>query len=630
MVSAYDEFDQELTAAFEDLLEEYFSPHPGAFQENKHPVSKESEEIDQQREQELIVRFLETSCLCGQNCQQQFSREEIVDTRADFRLLTWDERNCFMLSQLRSCARSSEISYSARTQRHRERQKFAYRINADRSVCRDVFLFYHGETPKRLKRLQKHLAEVGTIPLVHGNVGRKPVHACSSLDRDAITTFIVNFAATHGLLDPGRDVRKGPGRLTILLPTVMNYMSVHRIYQKSVYLQEKEAVSTRTFMRIWHEEARHIVFNDPRSDLCMTCEVFKKTLNSLSAHLHEGRELEKERVHQEALAHIMYAKKERTYYRACAKVSRDHYVKLPVSKKIAPCQPNSQDIVMHYSWDFAQQFHYPYEDQQVGPIYFKTPRRAQVFGVCCEAIPRQVNYLIDEADFLEKDANTVISLLDHFFAHHGLGEKCVYLTADNCVGQNKNNSVLQYLLYRVLTGLHDRIELSFLVVGHTKFSPDGYFGLIRRRYRRSQIYTYDQLARLINASSHNGHNKCQRYRESDKLSPEIIYRDWSSWLSRYFKKLLGITSYQHFRIDSSTPGVIFAKDKADAEEKEYNLLRKAFPYSRKKLPKRLPHTIKPKGLSAERAWYLYNHIRCHIPEEEDKNMTCPRPKGVKP
>ena len=73
----------------------------------------------------------------------------------------------------------------------------------------------------------------------------------------------------------------------------MNYMSVHRIYQKSVSLQEKGAVSTRTFVRIWHEGARHIVFNDPRSDWCIPCEVFKRTLNSLSAHLHEGRELEK-------------------------------------------------------------------------------------------------------------------------------------------------------------------------------------------------------------------------------------------------------------------------------------------------------------------------------------------------
>ncbi len=92
--------------------------------------------------------------------------------------------------------------------------------------------------------------------------------------------------------------------------------------------------------------------------------------------------------------------------------------------------------MQHYSWDFAQQFYYPYEDQQVGPIYFKIPRRAQLFGVCCEGKPAQTNYLIDEADFVEKGANTVISLLDHFFEHHSLGEKYVYLTADNCVGQN--------------------------------------------------------------------------------------------------------------------------------------------------------------------------------------------------
>lgn len=101
---------------------------------------------------------------------------------------------------------------------------------------------------------------------------------------------------------------------------------------------------------------------------------------------------------------------------------------------------------MHYSWDFAQQFHYPFEDQQVGPIYFKTPRRAQLFGVCCEGIPQQVNYLIDEDDFLGKDANTVISLLDHFFANHGMGEAAVYPSADNCVGQNKNNALIQYLM----------------------------------------------------------------------------------------------------------------------------------------------------------------------------------------
>ena len=59
--------------------------------------------------------------------------------------------------------------------------------------------------------------------------------------------------------------------------------------------------------------------------------------------------------------------------------------------------------------------------------------------------------------------------------NHGLGEKYAYLTADNCVGQNKNNAVLQYLIYRTLVGLHDKIWISFMLVGHTKFAPDGYF-----------------------------------------------------------------------------------------------------------------------------------------------------------
>jgi hypothetical protein len=37
----------------------------------------------------------------------------------------------------------------------------------------------------------------------------------------------------------------------------------------------------------------------------------------------------------------------------------------------------------HYSWDYAQ-VHFPQHAHQVGPIYFKTPRKCSVFGVCSE------------------------------------------------------------------------------------------------------------------------------------------------------------------------------------------------------------------------------------------------------
>lgn len=48
---------------------------------------------------------------------------------------------------------------------------------------------------------------------------------------------------------------------------------------------------------------------------------------------------------------------------------------------------------IHYSFDYAQQVHYPHYAQQVGPLFFKTPRRCQCFGVCSEGSGKS-NHLV--------------------------------------------------------------------------------------------------------------------------------------------------------------------------------------------------------------------------------------------
>ena len=106
----------------------------------------------------------------------------------------------------------------------------------------------------------------------------------------------------------------------------------------------------------------------------------------------------------------------------------------PPHAKIEPC---SMDALAHYSFDMAEQVHYPSNPLQPGPVYFLTPRKCGIFGVYCEAIPRQMNYLIDEACNSGKGSNAIVSMLHHFFDEHGLGEREVHLHADNCVRQNK-------------------------------------------------------------------------------------------------------------------------------------------------------------------------------------------------
>ena len=162
----------------------------------------------------------------------------------------------------------------------------------------------------------------------------------------------------------------------------------------------------------------------------------------------------------------------------------------PVESTLPLCCNN---ITVHYRFDFAQQVHYPAYPFQPVLIYFLTPRKCGVFSICCESIPCQMMYLVDDGVYTGKGANIIISYLHYFFATHGLGEKVVHLHANNCVRQNKNNAMLHYLLWRILCNLHKSITLSFLIVGHTKFSPDMCFGLFKQRARRSRVTCLEDI-----------------------------------------------------------------------------------------------------------------------------------------
>ena len=79
-----------------------------------------------------------------------------------------------------------------------------------------------------------------------------------------------------------------------------------------------------------------------------------------------------------------------------------------------------------------------------------------------------MNYLINEADEIGQGANATI-LIHHYLQTHGLKERHLLLHADNCVGQNKNNMVVQYLARRIIAGLSDTAELSFMLVHQIVF-----------------------------------------------------------------------------------------------------------------------------------------------------------------
>ena len=190
--------------------------------------------------------------------------------------------------------------------------------------------------------------------------------------------------------------------------------------------------------------------------------------------------------------------------------------------------------------------------QQPGPIFFKTARKCGIFGVSCEAMSNQMNYLIDEADDIGKGANATISLIHHYLQVHGQKKRHLLLHADNCVGQNKNNVVIQYLAWRIIAGLSGTAE-------HTKFAPDGFFGFFKRLYRRSMVDTMTDIVRVVKKSSSFGKNQAQ-LTVTPLGSREIHLIDWSQFFQSFFKPIPGITTYHHFKESKTEPGIVRVKE----------------------------------------------------------------------
>ncbi len=174
---------------------------------------------------------------------------------------------------------------------------------------------------------------------------------------------------------------------------------------------------------------------------------------------------------------------------------------------------------------------------------------------------------------------------------------------------------MQYLMWRVLSGRHNEITISFLVVGHTKFAPDWCFGLLKRLYRRSRVGSIRSIAEVVDNSADC--NFSQRVSAEDGSVIVTTY-DWTDFFSTKLRKI--IKKYCHFHFSHTRPGIVFVKEHSDTTEHEINLLK--HPWAPNSAD--LPSIVLPKSLSLERQWYLYNQIRPYCPDLE-RDLACPLP-----
>ena len=177
---------------------------------------------------------------------------------------------------------------------------------------------------------------------------------------------------------------------------------------------------------------------------------------------------------------------------------------------------------------------------------------------------------------------------------------------------------MQYLTWRTLVGLHQKITISFLIVGHTKFAPDWCFGLLKQRFRKTYVSSLEDLVEVVNSSAAVNTAQLVGTQDGEVIVP--CY-DWSSFLGKYMNKVPKMKSYHHFTFSSASPGIVTLKQYSDSVSTTFSILKDSewVPSAED-----LPPTIPPSGLSNNRQWYLYRQIR-EFCREGTEDETCPKP-----
>ena len=608
--------------SFDEVAELYFEARDNANDEEAYDSpwdeddSSESGEESNEEEDSLCITSLESdlsekakvtafasntcNCKFGEGekpCSASLSLDEFVESRNNCHELTPTELDLVILGAIQSSLKCNEVSVSGRSHKHRQQIHMAFYYHGKR-ICKKTFLFLHCLNKNRFCSLVRHYRKNGLSVRVNGNKKRLPSSVFSSETIEQVVKFILNSAEEQALLLPGRV--PGFKRIDVrLLPSVLTKHGLWKTYCEISTGQGKIHVGYSKFCDLWSQLCPFVLIMRPATDLCWMCQK-NNNLIQKTANLPEAEKVEAVRNQEQ---HLRLAAGEREFYKNCCRETKEsvaqHLEGVDFTLRREPCSYNG---VVHYSYDYAQQLHYPSDPRQPGPIYFKTPRKCAIFGVCCEAVPRQVNFLIEENVLTGKGANSTISYVHYFFDCHGLGETELQLHPDNCGAQNKNSAFLWYYLWRVMNGLHKVITYNFLMPGHTKFSPDWCFGLLKQKTRRTFISSLFDIARSVEESATINVAELVGLHNGTVLVPTY---DWVTYLRNYFKKLPKIKSHYHFRFHEDYPGTVFCKEYWYSEEKAVNLLRNG----RAPDTGELPPTIPPSGISRERAEYLFKEIR---------------------
>ena len=161
-----------------------------------------------------------------------------------------------------------------------------------------------------------------------------------------------------------------------------------------------------------------------------------------------------------------------------------------------------------------------------------------------------------------------------------------------------------------------------MIKGHTHFIVDSHIGHIKRELRRSDVFCLEHWEHVINRSAVTNTARV--------VDGNDVY-DWKQGLYPYFKEFDGVSKFQHFAVDRTDPGRIWAKYGCHDDVWKKRILLKSDSSLQRETFQNIPQYLSIvgfKGGKPEKENALYENLRPYV-KDEWKDALCPEPEAFK-
>lgn len=357
------------------------------------------------------------------------------------------------------------------------------------TVCRKAFTSIYGVTENRVRRLTNLLQQTITP---HDNRGQhQKANTTSPLVLKAIHDHILEFPRkrTHY---SGKEIEYLDARLDV--------RTMHSMFKKKY----PEFKVTYAFYANYFRTTFSLRFGRPQIDTCIVCEELTVKIKSPVLGFNAKKAFEAEK-----MIHNRRAKK--------------FHNKIAAMKEIC----TTRDDIACLTFDFMQNLPLPHLPIQ--EIFYLRQLWVNCFGIKNLKTNETVFYVYHEGT-AKKGANEICSMLLHYFDNF-LDENIneLVLFSDNCPGQNKNHTVVRFLLSLTDTGRFSKVTHYFPIRGHSFLPNDRDFGVVKKKIKKcDRIYVPEEYYKIMSEANPNF--------KIFMLSTNLIL-DFSKWWQRFYKKV---------------------------------------------------------------------------------------------